>query len=147
MITLTPYCLRLVEHSQSAVSKTILPIVGDTIEKTVSILDSLCAWWRQVIRVLSSRIETFFVQSTEHRKACMASTKRPAARTKTSAALFGRRVTLSLSEREYQSLCYHAGRFRLTPQELLKGLIPYLPDEPTYKFTRILLSTTKGEGK
>lgn len=147
MISFGSYCRQLAVTGQPASSEASNQLVGNNQKKRSSFQDSCTAWWRTAIRRYPSWNEDLFcpVTRTKERTA-MASTKRLPDQ-KTLAAPRGRRVSLTLTEGQYRKLSYLAGRFRLTPCELLRGMLLWLPDFPAWKFTKILLDTTKGRGR
>lgn len=137
-------CQRLAQRGQSAVLNAGHQPVGEYKEEIVPFLDRVNRWCCCPKGLCLPKTGLFFARRDGHRKACMASTKRPAAHKKTSAAPRGRRVVLSLSDYEYSLLCHYAGRYRLTPRELLKGSLRWIPEQPAHKFLPILLDATKG---
>lgn len=144
MITFVPYCRWLVHRDQFANLKLDYQSTGENTEKRPTIANRVDRWCCCSRRSVPFVVVGLFVCTDRHRKACMASTKRPAAHTMTSAAPRGRRVVLSLSDYEYSLLCHYAGRYRLTPRELLKGSLRWIPEQPAHKFLPILLDATKG---
>ena len=145
MTLLTPYCLRLAQRGQSAVLYADHQSAGDYKEEIVPFLDRVNRWCCCLKGLCLPGTGLFFAHRDGQGKAPMAHTKRSKDHAKTSAApRRGRRVVLYLSDDEHGALSYFAGRFRLTPQELLRGMLQWLPDQPIRKFMHILLMRTKG---
>jgi len=144
MNTFVPYCLRLVYENRSAISDAGHQLAGVDNERRIPVSDSLYTWWWEAIRLVPSEAGILLSIRVDFRKDSMASHQRPGSHRKTlGAPRSGRRVSLSLSEYQHRLLSYYAERFRITPQELLRGMIAWIPEQPGDKFLTILLGVTQ----